>query len=271
MRLLGPLGAACLLLLASCAPNPHVTVSPEASPSTQMASEPTTEPLTVVDTSWEVVAIQGAQTVPSARPTLNFIDGEYDGNSGCNGYGGFYTQNGTALSFSDPRSTLIACDEELNEQEAALYAVLPTVKGARTTADGAELTDAQGEVALSLAELAPDGDQPLESTTWVLTGIARDEAVTAVADAGPVTLVIDDGTLTVQACNTITGEVTIEETTLSLGELTATERACESEEQTLQEGLIRAALESVSSFTLEGSTLTLVTGQGSLFFSADDN
>lgn len=108
----------------------------------------------------------------------------------------------------------------------------------------------------------------LESTTWVLTGIARGDGVQPVVGMDEATLVIDGTQLTAKACNTITGEVKVDGDQLEVGPLVATDLACESEEEMLQEGEFMGALETASSFVIEGAKLTLTTAEGALLFEA---
>ncbi|MDF1486904.1 META domain-containing protein [Tessaracoccus caeni] len=117
------------------------------------------------------------------------------------------------------------------------------------------------------SEPAPAG-ATLESTTWVLTGIAQGDAIKPVVGMKEVTLVIESGSLTARACNSIAGEVSITGDQVEVGPLVATEMACESEEEMLQEGEFMGALETASSYTIDGAKLTLATAEGALLFEA---
>ncbi|HSL30952.1 MAG TPA: META domain-containing protein [Anaerolineales bacterium] len=64
-------------------------------------------------------AVEGSE----ANITFN-EDGTLGGNSGCNGYGGNYTVEGSQITFNEIISTLIFCEEPLGGQEAAVYQVL---------------------------------------------------------------------------------------------------------------------------------------------------
>lgn len=273
MRLIGTLGAAALLLLAACAPGPDTTPTPTESPSARTTSpasnEPVAEPLLLDGTTWEVTSIEGTDTIADARPTLHFADDRFTGHSGCNGFGGSFSQDGDTIALSEVFSTQMACtDDGVNAQEAQLYGALETITGAQASDGGAELTDAAGAVVLVLTEQAPVSDQPLEDTLWTLSGIAQGDAVSSPVGAKPVTMTISGTALHAEACNMINGEVTIEGDTLRVGPLASTLMACESEEEMMQEGQFIAALESASSYEIDGSQLIIVTADGSIMFTA---
>lgn len=273
MRLIGTLGAAALLLLAACAPTPATTPTPTDSPSAPATSPASSEPIPEVvvlsNTAWEVTSIEGTDTIAEARPTLSFTEDRFTGHSGCNNFGGSFTQDDDVLALSEIFSTEMACtDDAVNTQEAQLYGALEKIAGARAVAEGAELTDAAGAVVLVLAEQAPVPDHTLEDTLWTLTGIAQGEAVSSPVGAKPVTMTISGNTIHAEACNMINGEVTVDGDTLKVGPLASTRMACESEEEMMQEGEFMAALESASSYEIEGSQLVIVTAGGSIMFTA---
>ncbi|HMR49495.1 MAG TPA: META domain-containing protein [Arachnia sp.] len=275
MRLIGTLGAAAVLLLAACTPAPDATTTPTDSPSAPATSPASTEPVpdavVLSGTSWEVTSIESTDTVAEARPTLSFTEDRFTGHSGCNGFGGSFTQDGGTLALSEVFSTEVAClDDAITAQETQLYGALQKVAGVQAADEGAELTDAAGAVVLVLAEQAPVVDLPLEGTLWTLTGIATGDTVSSPVGAKPVTLTISGGALHAQACNVINGEVTVDADTLTVGPLVSTRMACESEEEMMQEGQFMAALESASSYSIDGAQLTLVTADGSVTFTGRD-
>ncbi len=76
-------------------------------------------------TSWQLVSygdvINQTPALPDGAPTLQFLtDGKFNVNTGCNGAGGEYREDGNRLQISNLISTLIACVEtDRMDQEAA--------------------------------------------------------------------------------------------------------------------------------------------------------
>jgi heat shock protein HslJ len=87
-------------------------------------------------TSWVLAQLDGQAPVPvpdGAAPTLQFRADEAGGSSGCNSFGGPYTQSGGSLRFGPLASTRRACtDEAANAQEAAYFRALEAVTRAGT-------------------------------------------------------------------------------------------------------------------------------------------
>lgn len=65
-------------------------------------------------------------------------DGKLGGNVGCNGFGGDYTVNGSAIEFGQIISTLMFCEGPVGEQESAVLTVF--AESASFTLDGETLT-----------------------------------------------------------------------------------------------------------------------------------
>ena len=70
-------------------------------------------------TSWELYSMGKYSPIAGSRITINFKDGQVNGNSGCNTYGGDYQLNGDKIEFGMLMSTLMACaDPAMMEQES---------------------------------------------------------------------------------------------------------------------------------------------------------
>jgi uncharacterized lipoprotein YbaY len=83
----------------------------------------------LLDTTWQLVsygavANQQAAVADRAATMRLGADGRLSGNSGCNGFGGAYTVTADTITFSEVLSTLIACEEPLNQQEREIFAAL---------------------------------------------------------------------------------------------------------------------------------------------------
>lgn len=91
---------------------------------------------TLAGTSWVLTQLDGQPPVPvpdGPAPTLQFRADEAGGSSGCNSFGGPYTQGGGSLRFGPLVSTRRACTSEAaNAQEAAYFRALESVTRAST-------------------------------------------------------------------------------------------------------------------------------------------
>ncbi len=110
--------------------NPPDTTAPVATPTlipTIVNSDPTLGGL--ANKTWTLVSygdpanptsvVEGGQPV-----TLVFSAGGVSGNGGCNGFGGSFQYDANTISFSQIISTLIACDQPINDQEQAFFDAL---------------------------------------------------------------------------------------------------------------------------------------------------
>ncbi len=136
----------------------------------------------------------------------------------------------------------------------------------RTSSGGADLVDADGNVVLALAKIV---DQPLEGTTWTLTGIISGETVASPVAESTVTLTISDGKLSGKACNSFHGSVSAADGSFTAGPLASTRMACTSEELTKQETTVLTTLQAATGYTITGNELTISADDGTgLVFTA---
>jgi heat shock protein HslJ len=113
-----------------------------------------------------------------------------------------------------------------------------------------------------------DGD-PLGDTEWVLTDAEVDGAPLALLDTHPVTLMrTEDGIGGTAACNSYGGDITIEGSTVTVGELFQTMMACEPQAAMDLELAYTAALSRVDTATADGAGLTLSGDGVTLTFAA---
>lgn len=76
-------------------------------------------------TSWQLSSLGGVPPVVGTTATLAFENGQANGNSGCNSFGGEYRVSGDKLEFKQMMSTLMACaDPAAMEQESILMQFL---------------------------------------------------------------------------------------------------------------------------------------------------
>lgn len=105
-------------------------VGAEIQGTTTVAPLPDTNPSTVPlqGTQWQLVS-HGLLNQPTAAAGNSFIvfnaDGSVGGNSGCNTFAGSYTLTSSHVNFTTPMiSTMMACSDELNQQERVIYDAL---------------------------------------------------------------------------------------------------------------------------------------------------
>jgi len=70
-----------------------------------------------------VMAVLDLFTWESSTGSINFDKGSFSANAGCNNIFGSYNVAGTAIDFGEPASTLMYCEDKM-ENEAALIATL---------------------------------------------------------------------------------------------------------------------------------------------------
>ena len=193
--------------------------------------------------------------------TLTFAaDGSFAGSTGCNRLAGTYVQDGASLTIAPGPMTLRACPGGLADQEAAIVTALPQVATFTSDAD-LVLQDSAG---VALLTYAP-GLSSLAGTSWQATGINNgNQAVVSQDGTERVTATFGaDGTLSGSGgCNTYSGTYTTTGTDgLTIGPVAATEMACPEPAMEIEQQYF-AALGAVTTYLIEGTTLTLRDSDG---------
>lgn len=83
------------------------------------------------------------------------VDHRFAASAGCNGMGGKWDSDGTALGFSDVMSTLMACQEPLMTREQQLSEALNSTTTFRVVENRLELRAGQNVLAVFTSEVAP--------------------------------------------------------------------------------------------------------------------
>lgn len=204
---------------------------------------------TLAGTEWRLESLDGQPAVADTTVTLSFgPDGQVSGSGGCNGYGGSYQISGGTLSFGQIASTLMACAEPVLEQESAFFTALSSASGYML--DGDQLTITYGDNQSLVLVRVPG----LAGTGWQLTALAGEavsETVTLMFGA--------DGRLSGNGgCNSYSGPYSTTASTLAIGPLLSTRIACPDS----SENTYFAALQAATSYSADGSTLTIYTDTG---------
>jgi len=106
----------------------------------------------LVGTNWQLTSLAGTPSADGVKSTLQIAgDGMVSGNGGCNGYGGSATIDGSALTFSQMRSTMMACGDAAMQQEHGLLTSLETVRSYSIAGNTLELHDAGGATVATFA------------------------------------------------------------------------------------------------------------------------
>ena len=197
---------------------------------------------------------------PDGAPLAFGADGELSGSTGCNRFGGTYTQDGTSLTIELGPMTLMACPGELGDQESAVVAALPQV--ASFTVDGdLELKSEAGDVLLTYTP----GMTELAGTSWQATGVNNgNEAVVSSAATESITATFgEDGTMTgFGGCNSYNATYTLGgQGDITIGPVAATKKACPEEVMQAEQEYF-AALGAVATYSIDGTSLNFRDAQG---------
>jgi heat shock protein HslJ len=216
-----------------------------------------------VGPTWSLVSI-GADPVPDGvEVTLTFDEsGELGGSAGCNTYGASYTIDGGVLEIGPVRSTMMACEEPAMGTETAYLTALGSATSWEIdegrlvigTEDGTSLV-----FEAAAPEPTPGGATGLVGTTWSLVGIA---GVSMPMVTPPRLLFEASGTLSGDTgCNTFSADYAVDDGTMSIGDVAATERACDDMMAMAVEQSLLQMLPFMTAWRIEGDTLTL-SGEG---------
>jgi heat shock protein HslJ len=109
-----------------------------------------------------------------------------------------------------------------------------------------------------------DATTELPGTSWTLVDLAGAEAV---GDPAPSLAFTEEGTVTGSTgCNTFNGEVSISGSNVTFGPMATTRMACVEEDLAAQEQAFLAAMEAVTSYTLDNDGRLVLEGDAPLTF-----
>ena len=105
--------------------------------------------------TWKLVSYgDPANPTPAAsdvETSIEFKDGQVNGNVGCNGFGGKYEVDGDSIKFSEVMSTLMFCEGPVGDQELGTLAVLKESATYVLDGDTLTITSADGTAMAVLA------------------------------------------------------------------------------------------------------------------------
>ncbi|MDA0181252.1 META domain-containing protein [Solirubrobacter phytolaccae] len=204
-------------------------------------------------------ALEGTPwVVASGEASASFTDGTLSGSDGCNRYTTSYTIDGDTLRLGAIVTTKMACEPARMERADAFRAALERASRWRVEDEELTLLDDAGDEQLRLRGASPLG-------SWTLTSFLQGDAVTGPVDGAELTANFVDGTVSGSTgCNTYKAPYTLRGKALTIASPQATEIACSRPELTEQEALYLKALPLTASYTVAGSTLTLLTKAGTI-------
>ncbi len=256
--------------MAACSDDADVLSGQGAGTSTGDATSAEFDGRTFVSTD-----VTGHDLVDGTVVTLRFEGPTFSRNAGCNTTGSGYTvTDGHLRVVGEGFSTLIGCEQDLEEQDRWLQEFLEA--GPAYELDGSDLELTSGGVTIELSAEGAD-DSPLVGTRWTLESITVDGSVSSVPDgtAAPTIFIGEDGMAELTTgCNTGGAGVgtSISEDgrdTLHFGALRTTKMACEDAAMEL-EATVLAVLDGGPAFVIEGDSLELTGPDGTtLTYRAD--
>ena len=212
---------------------------------------------------WRMQSYRGAdgqmlETLPDIKTTAEFTDGQVGGNAACNTYNGSYELDGDQINFGLMMTTMMACPQEVMDQETAYLVGLDQAATFEVTEDSLRILDADGEVVLAFTPVEPAS---LTGTNWLLTSYNNGKG-------GMQSLVIgseisanfdEDGRMSGSAgCNTYSASYEATEGTINIGVVASTEMACMDLEGVMdQEVLYLAALQNAAVYNIRDDRLEI--------------
>ncbi len=239
-------------------------------------AQPVAPSVNLRGTSWELTSltIGGVQTrvTTKPRPTLAFDGSRISGNSGCNGFGGSYTQNADRLQIGQVISTLRACvDDNLMKLEAMYFKTLGgTVQISSDSSSGLTLTYASGDVLVfTRVSFGAVGQVAiaLPNSSWTLTAYTLGTNRVTVG-VKPPTLEFDAvGRVSgYSGCNRFTGGFnTSSAGALKFTPLASTRMMCMGEANTLETAFLKI-LQGATRYSSDENTLKIFSSAGTLTF-----
>lgn len=207
-------------------------------------------------------SVQGHDLVAGSTIRLTFQPGRIGISAGCNQMSGAYDIVDGDLKTGQMATTEMGCDPPRMQQDTWVGAF---IDGSTVALAGDTLTLGHGDVTMTLTDRkVADPDRPLEGTRWVLDGIVAGDAVSSVPAGVTAALTISNGQLQVETgCNTGIATVQATATTLAIGPLTLTKKACAQDATSVQQA-VTAVLSGRVGYTIEAGVLMLTQGQAGL-------
>lgn len=99
---------------------------------------------------WKLISYDQTPAVSDVETSIEFKDGQMNGNVGCNGFGGEYKAKGDSIEFGPVMSTMMYCEGPVGEQEMGTLAVLQGKTSFVMDGNTLTITSADGSVSIVL-------------------------------------------------------------------------------------------------------------------------
>lgn len=249
---------AAMLSFASCTAQDASQTQTESQTESQMNETP------LEGTKWRLVELNGEKVPALVNGKVPFLkidseNGRYSAWAGCNGIGGELEKGAMGkIEFARGMSTMMACENmqyEIGLNKVLLAVDNYAIKDGVLSLNKARMAPLAKFEAISEAELAKD----LEGE-WEVDYIG-DSSVeySALYPNRKPTLVFDASTGKVygnSSCNQYNTQFTLENGGIQFGEIMSTKMACEGQ----GEAVFFNNLKKVNKYSVNGTTLTLITG-----------
>jgi len=221
------------------------------------------EQLSLESSNWKLISYNDVTNDQSPIPVLKqtaitakFDDSQVSGSSGCNQYFGPYTTKDNSISIGPIGSTLMACPEPIMDQEQQYLSLLQSSTTYKIN-NNSRLTMWNKSGALTLIFEAQQ-TITLENTPWQAQGINNSQGgVVSNATTSFSTAIFQNNTISGNAsCNQYQGSYEASNTSISIGPLSTTRKACEPELME-QEQQFLTALENSNTYQIQEDKLNL--------------
>jgi heat shock protein HslJ len=232
-----------------------------AAPGAPLAAAAASTPLT--GTNWVLTARSsfGARLGTITLTAQFGTDGTLTGDAACNRYSTTYTTRSSRLSIAETTATTLAsCGGRADRVATAYVAALPKVQS--FSISGTRLT-LRGRSNVSLVYRAT-GSRDLVGS-WQVTSFFTGTAVTSPVTGSTLTADFTREQISGNSgCNTYTGPYTASGTTIKIGPLASTLRACADSAVNTQEQQFLAALQLATAYSVAGDHLDLLRTGGTI-------
>jgi heat shock protein HslJ len=234
---------------------------------------PAVAPQSIDGATWRLTQLPGKDAsalASSSRPlTVRFEGGRISGFSGCNRFVGGYALDRDRVTIGPLAGSMMACGEQATALEKAVLGGLAGTHRFAVAGGSLTLTAESGAVLGLRAEPPPR----LEGVAWKVLGFnnGRDAVVSPLAGTTP-TLTFDAGTVSGHAgCNRFRAGYTVTANRVTIAPAAVTRMACPAQGVMEQERELLAALESTTTWSVEGGMLDMhrADGQRTLHASAE--
>ena len=254
------------LFNTSHTPSPTSATSGEPASTSPSATTPSAPPGDLTATRWRVEELNGEPPAQGVSITASFSsDGMIVGSGGCNRYRARFTTSGDAIEVVGAiAATRMACVPPVMAQEASYFAALAAARTFAVADDRLTLRSDSGTTVASFVGQS----QVLTGTSWQVVAYndGKSALVSVLKDTRPSLTFNANGCFSgFGGCNHLSGRFSAQEGKVTVPSVASTEMFCVEPEGVMdQEDAISRALESATTYVIEGDRLTLRTAEDAI-------